>query len=70
MLNDLKDQAMMRNGCLVLCQFQIPSDVLFDYDRLVRSRKAQGGLIEIRRKSFFLSFRIVEELILKESTLQ
>ena len=27
---------MMRNGCLTLCQFQIPQDVLFDYERLVR----------------------------------
>ena len=28
---------MMRNGCLILCQFQIPSDVIFDYKRLVMS---------------------------------
>merc|ERR1711963_1012394 len=27
---------MMRNGCLTLCQFNIPQDVLFDYERLVR----------------------------------
>ena len=26
---------MMRNGCLILCQFQIPADVIFDYQRLV-----------------------------------
>ena len=30
------DSDMMRNGCLILCQFQIPSDVIFDYKRLVR----------------------------------
>ncbi|CAH1179540.1 unnamed protein product [Phaedon cochleariae] len=30
-----KDDTMMRNGCLTLCQFKIPMDVLFDYERLV-----------------------------------
>ncbi|CAG9832003.1 unnamed protein product [Diabrotica balteata] len=29
------DETMMRNGCLTLCQFRIPTDVLFDYVRLV-----------------------------------
>lgn len=29
------DPTMMRNGCLTLCNFQIPQDVLFDYCRLV-----------------------------------
>ena len=29
------DPTMMRNGCLILCQFQIPADVIFDYRRLV-----------------------------------
>ncbi|XP_063235168.1 protein zer-1 homolog isoform X2 [Bacillus rossius redtenbacheri] len=29
------DDTMMRNGCLTLCQFRIPDDVLFDYRRLV-----------------------------------
>ena len=29
---------MMRNGCLILCQFQIPADVIFDYQRLVRNQ--------------------------------
>nr|CAD7397256.1 unnamed protein product [Timema cristinae] len=29
------DDTMMRNGCLTLCQFKIPEDVLFDYERLV-----------------------------------
>ncbi|KAJ3660871.1 hypothetical protein Zmor_005300 [Zophobas morio] len=29
------DETMMRNGCLTLCQFKIPADVLFDYERLV-----------------------------------
>ncbi|KAI5735659.1 hypothetical protein M8J77_021082 [Diaphorina citri] len=32
----LEDDTMMRNGCLTLCQFKIPQDVQFDYDRLVR----------------------------------
>lgn len=32
----LSDDTMMRNGCLTLCQFSIPSDVLFEYERLVR----------------------------------
>lgn len=31
-----QDPVMMRNGCLTLCQFTIPQDVLFDYERLVR----------------------------------
>lgn len=31
----INDETMMRNGCLTLCQFKIPSDVLFEYDRLV-----------------------------------
>ncbi len=30
------DSVMMRNGCLTLCQFTIPQDVVFDYERLVR----------------------------------
>ncbi|KAK9499321.1 hypothetical protein O3M35_002374 [Rhynocoris fuscipes] len=29
------DDTMMRNGCLTLCQFKIPYDVLFEYKRLV-----------------------------------
>lgn len=29
------DETMMRNGCLTLCQFKIPLDVLFEYERLV-----------------------------------
>ena len=29
------DPTMMRNGCLILCQFAIPADVIFDYERLV-----------------------------------
>ena len=35
MLTHREDPTMMRNGCLTLCQFQIPQDVLFDYERLV-----------------------------------
>ena len=37
MTNDLGDPVLMHNGCLILCQFQIPSDVLFDYTRMVQS---------------------------------
>lgn len=29
------DETMMRNGCLTLCQFKIPQDVLFEFERLV-----------------------------------
>jgi len=36
MLTHREDPTMMRNGCLTLCQFNIPQDVLFDYERLVR----------------------------------
>ena len=35
MINELGDPLLMHNGCLILCQFQIPSDVIFDYKRLV-----------------------------------
>ncbi|XP_044745986.1 uncharacterized protein LOC123307655 [Coccinella septempunctata] len=31
----INDETMMRNGCLTLCQFKIPNDVLFEYNRLV-----------------------------------
>ena len=37
MLSIREDPTMMRNGCLTLCQFNIPQDVLFDYERLVTS---------------------------------
>ncbi|CAG7645864.1 unnamed protein product [Allacma fusca] len=30
------DPTMMRNGCLTICHFQIPLDVLFNYEKLVR----------------------------------
>ncbi|GAB0100363.1 Protein zer-1 homolog [Sergentomyia squamirostris] len=36
MSQHLSDDTMMRNGCLTLCQFTIPNDVLFEYERLVR----------------------------------
>uniref|UniRef100_A0A6B2EK84 Protein zer-1 homolog n=1 Tax=Phlebotomus kandelakii TaxID=1109342 RepID=A0A6B2EK84_9DIPT len=36
MSTHLSDDTMMRNGCLTLCQFTIPNDVLFEYERLVR----------------------------------
>ena len=30
------DHVMMRNGCLTICQFSIPQDIAFDYERLVK----------------------------------
>jgi len=36
MLTHRTDPTMMRNGCLTLCHFQMPQDVLFDYERLVK----------------------------------
>ncbi|XP_045510406.1 protein zer-1 homolog [Colias croceus] len=30
------DDTMMRNGCLTLCQFKIPGDVLYEYERVVQ----------------------------------
>lgn len=36
MTTHLSDDTMMRNGCLTLCQFSIPGDVLFEYERLVK----------------------------------
>ncbi|XP_022121517.1 protein zer-1 homolog [Pieris rapae] len=32
----ISDHTLMRNGCLALCQFRIPEDVLFEYDRIVQ----------------------------------
>ena len=46
MINDLGDQALMHNGCLILCQFQIPSDVMFDYRRLVPCQTHLGIIIQ------------------------
>lgn len=46
------DDTMMRNGCLTLCQFKIPEDVLFDYERLVHillhivSEMEQEGFVQ------------------------
>ncbi|KPI96120.1 Protein zer-1-like [Papilio xuthus] len=31
-----KDETVMRNGCITICQFKIPSDVLCEYERLVQ----------------------------------
>ena len=30
-----EDETIMRNGCLNLCQFRIPNDMIFEYERLV-----------------------------------
>ena len=30
-----EDITMMQNGCLIICLFRIPQDVLYDYERLV-----------------------------------
>ncbi|KAJ6641721.1 Protein zer-1 like [Pseudolycoriella hygida] len=46
------DDTMMRNGCLTLCQFSIPNDVLFEYERLVKillhgvSNPEQEGFVQ------------------------
>lgn len=48
----INDETMMRNGCLTLCQFAIPNDVLFDYERLVHillhciSNTEQEGFVQ------------------------
>lgn len=36
MITHKSDDTMMRNGCLTLCHFKMPQDVLFDYCRLVQ----------------------------------
>jgi len=36
MLAHKSDLTVMRNGCLILCHFRIPEDILFDYERLVQ----------------------------------
>lgn len=48
----MSDDTMMRNGCLTLCQFSIPGDVLFEYERLVKillygvSKSEQEGFVQ------------------------
>lgn len=52
MSTHLTDDTMMRNGCLTLCQFNIPQDVLFEYERLVKillhgvSYREQEGFVQ------------------------
>ncbi|XP_026472169.1 protein zer-1 homolog [Ctenocephalides felis] len=52
MAKHLEDETMMRNGCLTLCQFKLPQDVLFQYEKLVKillhgvSDSDQGGFVQ------------------------
>ncbi|XP_050073935.1 protein zer-1 homolog [Anopheles maculipalpis] len=52
MSTHLTDDTMMRNGCLTLCQFNIPLDVMFEYERLVHillhgvSYREQEGFVQ------------------------
>ncbi|XP_053676518.1 protein zer-1 homolog [Anopheles nili] len=52
MSTHLTDDTMMRNGCLTLCQFNIPVDVMFEYERLVKillhgvSYREQEGFVQ------------------------
>ncbi|XP_058121432.1 protein zer-1 homolog [Anopheles ziemanni] len=52
MSTHLTDDTMMRNGCLTLCQFNIPLDVMFEYERLVQillhgvSYREQEGFVQ------------------------
>ncbi|KAJ8737239.1 hypothetical protein PYW07_000510 [Mythimna separata] len=46
----LGDDTMMRNGCLTLCQFKIPSDVLFEYERVVQI--LLNGVADVNQEGF------------------
>ncbi|XP_041986251.1 protein zer-1 homolog [Aricia agestis] len=46
----LGDDTMMRNGCLTLCQFKIPVDVLFEYERVVHI--LLNGVADVNQESF------------------
>lgn len=48
----LSDDTMLRNGYLTLCQFAMPGDVHFEYERLIKiilhgvSKTEQGGFVQ------------------------
>ncbi|XP_068633065.1 protein zer-1 homolog [Battus philenor] len=44
------DDTMMRNGCLTLCQFKIPVDVLFEYERVVQI--LLNGVADVNQEGF------------------
>ncbi|XP_023946374.2 protein zer-1 homolog [Bicyclus anynana] len=46
----LGDDTLMRNGCLTLCQFKIPVDVLFEYERVVQI--LLNGLADVNQEGF------------------
>ncbi|CAB3225746.1 unnamed protein product [Arctia plantaginis] len=46
----LGDDTMMRNGCLTLCQFKIPADVLFEYERVVQI--LLNGVADVNQEGF------------------
>ncbi|XP_050360474.1 protein zer-1 homolog isoform X2 [Nymphalis io] len=46
----LGDDTMMRNGCLALCQFKIPTDVLFEYERVVQILLT--GVADVNQEGF------------------
>ncbi|CAK1588696.1 unnamed protein product [Parnassius mnemosyne] len=46
----LGDDTMMRNGCLTLCQFKIPVDVLFEYERVVQI--LLNGVADVNQEGF------------------
>ncbi|CAG9781973.1 unnamed protein product [Diatraea saccharalis] len=46
----LGDDTMMRNGCLTLCQFKIPTDVLFEYERVVQI--LLNGVSDVNQEGF------------------
>lgn len=46
----LGDDTMMRNGCLTLCQFKIPTDVLYEYERVVQI--LLNGVADVNQEGF------------------
>uniref|UniRef100_A0A0K8TN85 Protein zer-1 homolog n=1 Tax=Tabanus bromius TaxID=304241 RepID=A0A0K8TN85_TABBR len=52
MQTHLTDDTMLRNGYLTLCQFSMPADVLFEYERLIKillygvSKTEQEGFVQ------------------------
>merc|ERR1712062_345072 len=37
------DTVVVRNSCLILCQFELPHDVKFEYEKLVKILGMSGG---------------------------
>ena len=46
------DPTLLRNGCLIICLFRIPTDILFDYERLVSFFFVKLSLMSTSKNDF------------------